>query len=162
MNFCYIIKEKINGGIKLKIEVEINQNIEDTMVLIKAKETSMEVQELIQRIQNINCDNKIVVSKNEKIYILNFEEIDSIYSNQGRVCINKNNEEYLTKSRLYELEEQLSNNFIRISNSEIINFDKVENLDLSITGTIQLKLKSGYTTYVSRRNIKKIKEYLKI
>ena len=71
--------------------------------------------------------------------------------------------EYISKSKLYELEEQIKEpSFIRISNSEIINFDKVENLDLNITGTIKLNFKSGYITYASRRNIKKIKEYLKI
>lgn len=48
-----------------------------------------------------------------------------------------------------------------ISNSEIINFNKVENLDLNITGTIKITFKDKYVTYASRRNIKKIKEYLK-
>ena len=43
-----------------------------------------------------------------------------------------------------------------------MNFDKVESIDTSITGTIKLNFKSGYVTYASRRNIKKIKEYLKI
>lgn len=146
----------------MKVEIEINQEIEETIVLIKSKEDSPEVQKLVEKIKNIDDDNKIVAQKDEKFYILDFKEIDSIYSNQGKNYINKNNEEYLTKSRLYELEEELTSNFIRISNSEIINFDKVENLDLSITGTIKIKLKSGYTTYVSRRNIRKIKEYLKI
>ena len=44
----------------------------------------------------------------------------------------------------------------------MINFNKVESLDSSMTGTIKINFKSGYITYASRRNIKKIKEYLKI
>ncbi len=146
----------------MKVEIEINPNIEDTTVVIKAKQDSIEVQKLIQKIQSINYNNKIVVSKDDKAFILDFNEIESIYSRQGKVYVRKDNEEYITKSKLYELEEELNENFIRISNSEIINIDKVKNLDLSITGTIEISTKTGYTTYVSRRNIKKIKQYLKI
>ena len=64
---------------------------------------------------------------------------------------------------MYELEETLKNtSFIRISNSEIINFNEVENLDLGIIGTIIVNFKSGNKAYVSRRNVAKIKKYLNI
>ena len=150
----------------MKVEIEINPEIEETTILIKARENSAEVQRLIQKLQNEMPSNKIIAIKNEKTYILDVQEIESIYSNQGKIYVRKeDNSEYISKSKLYEIEENLKDNhknFIKISNSEIINFDKVESLDLSITGTIEIKTKSGYTTYVSRRNIKKIKEYLKM
>ena len=64
---------------------------------------------------------------------------------------------------IYELEEKVkSKNFMRISNSEIINFKRVKSLDMSIIGTIAIRFESGDITYASRRNIKKIKEYLKM
>ena len=52
--------------------------------------------------------------------------------------------------------------FIRISNSEIINFNKVKNIDFKIIGTIILNFKSGNKAYASRRYIPKIKEFLEI
>ena len=65
--------------------------------------------------------------------------------------------------RLYEIENRLpSNQFIRISNSEIINLKKVNNFDLSFTGTICVKLSNGITTYVSRRYVPKLKKILGI
>lgn len=147
----------------MRVEIEINPNINETTVLIKAKQNSSELQALIQKIQDSNFNNnKLVVSKDEKTYILDFNEIESVYSKQGKVYVRKDNNEYITKSKLYELEEVLANckSFIRISHSEIINFDKVESMDLGLTGTIEISTKSGYTTYVSRRNIQKIKKYL--
>ena len=63
--------------------------------------------------------------------------------------------------RLYEIEEKLcSGNFVRISNSEIINLKKVKNFDLSFTGTILVRLSDGSTSYVSRRYVSKIKKIL--
>ena len=64
---------------------------------------------------------------------------------------------------MFELEELLSDtSFVRISNSEIVNFNKVDCLDVQGRITIVLKFKSGEITYVSRRYIRKIKEYLNI
>ena len=149
----------------MKVEVEINPKLEEDNITIKVKELSDEVKEIVDKINNIDQNDKLIVMKNEKVYVLEIRTIVSIYASQGKVFIKTETEEYQTKRKLYELEDFLQTkfkNFIRISNSEIINFDMVENLDLSITGTIEIKLKNGYTTYVSRRNIKKIKKYLNI
>lgn len=146
----------------MRVEIKLDLEISETVIEIHTKEISQEITDLMKKLQN-NIENKIVVWLNEKVYILEAKEIESVYSNQGKVYIRKDNKEYVTKNKLYELEERIKEqSFIRISNSEIINFDKVENLDLSTSGTIQIKFKSGYITYASRRNIKKIKEYLKI
>ncbi|MEA4934402.1 MAG: LytTR family DNA-binding domain-containing protein, partial [Lawsonibacter sp.] len=63
--------------------------------------------------------------------------------------------------RLYELEERLDpRRFVRISNSEIVNLDKVTALDLSLAGTIRLTLNGTTAVYVSRRYVKRMKETL--
>ena len=49
---------------------------------------------------------------------------------------------------------------MRISNAEIIQLKKVEHFDLSITGTILVRLSDGSTTYVSRRYVGRIKQML--
>ena len=46
------------------------------------------------------------------------------------------------------------------TNSEIINLNRVNNFDLSFTGTICVKLSNGTVTYVSRRYVSKIKKIL--
>lgn len=146
----------------MKVEVKLDPNCTETTIKIYTNEINEEISDLMKQLQAKTTD-KIIVWQKEKIYILEIKEIEAIYSNQGKVYIRANNDEYISKNKLYELEEKIKvPSFIRISNSEIINFDKVENLDLSITGTIEVKLKNGYSTYVSRRNIRKIKEYLKI
>ena len=88
-------------------------------------------------------------------------EILSAYSEGQRVIVLTGDGRYAVQKKLYELENELGDtNFIRISKSEIINIRKIKSLDMSITGTIKLVLKTGYETYVSRRNVAKIKEKL--
>ena len=97
------------------------------------------------------------------IFILDENKIATIYSENKKVFIRyENGEIFETKKRIYEFEENLSDKFIRISNSEIVNFDKVQSLDFKIFGTIILNFYTEHKTYVSRRYVKKIKEYLKI
>ena len=85
-----------------------------------------------------------------------------LYSENGKVYAKTSKNSYLLKFRLYQLEEMLDKNFIRISNSEIINIKKVKNLDFAMIGTIKINFINGTYTYASRRFIKKIKDYLKI
>ncbi len=86
-----------------------------------------------------------------------------IYLNSGKVVAVTDKGEYILRLRLYEIENLLlTDQFIRISNSEIINLKKVNNFDLSFTGTICVKLSNGVTTYVSRRYVPKLKKILGI
>ena len=72
-------------------------------------------------------------------------------------------ETVLLKNRLYELEERLAGGpFLRVSHGELVNFDHVRSLDLSMAGTISLRLDNGDAAFVSRRNMGRIKSYLGI
>ena len=69
----------------------------------------------------------------------------------------------IDEGQVNQAEEKLSGRkFVRISNSEIINLNKTANFDLSFVGTIQVKLKNGDTTFVSRRYVSEIKKILGI
>ena len=73
-------------------------------------------------------------------------------------------ETLLVKMRLYEFEELAAKcgwtDFIRISNTDIVNFSKVTKLDMSLSGIIKVKFTNGKDTIVSRRYMNKIKDQL--
>ena len=93
--------------------------------------------------------------------MLNPGEIVSAYAEGQKVMVLGAGGIYTVQKKLYELEEELGErNFVRISKSEIVNIRKIKNLDMSITGTIKLVMKNDYETFVSRRNVGKIKERL--
>lgn len=146
----------------MKVEIELNEKETETTVKIITNLITEEVSNIIRQIENINAE-KIIAWKDKEAYILEFDQIERIYSSNGKVYIKTEKDEYTSKSKIYELEEKIkTKNFMRISNSEIINFKRVKSLDMSIIGTIAIRFESGDITYASRRNIKKIKEYLKM
>lgn len=146
----------------IELEVKINENYTIPKIVICANNISKELSDIIDSISSINY-KQLKVYKDEKLYILNQNEIETIYSEGGKVFVRCNEEIYTIKNRLYELENLLDKkSFIRISNSEIINFSKVKNIDLKILGTIVLNFESGNKAYASRRYIPKIKEFLEI
>ncbi|MBE5819536.1 MAG: response regulator transcription factor [Clostridiales bacterium] len=149
--------------ILLKVEININPEIEETKIVIHAKEITNEVTKLANSLTEENI-NTIIGFLDDKVYILDKKDIESFYTEDNKIFArNKDQKKYYIKYRMYELEESLKNtSFIRISNSEIINFNEVRNLDLGIIGTIIVNFKSGNTAYVSRRNVAKIKKYLNI
>ena len=119
----------------MKVEVQIDNSLEENKVIIQAKEMSEEISSLINKLSNQK--EKITVYLGEETYFLKEDDIESVYANDGKVIVRTKTQEFQSKSRLYEIEEILSKkNFIRISNSEIVNFDKVKNINTKITGTI--------------------------
>ena len=63
------------------------------------------------------------------------------------------------RERIYQLEEKYcTGRFVRVSQSEIVNLDKVTAIDLSLTGTVRMQMTSGSSAYVSRRYMRKIRE----
>ena len=146
----------------MNIEVKIDENYAETKILIYTNKMDEKLSNIIDNISNISKE-KLKAYKDEKMYILNQNEIEAIYAEKGKVYLRCNSEVYIVKNRLYELENILNQKiFVRISNSEIVNFDKVRNIDFKIIGTIVLNFKSGNKAYVSRRYITKIKNFLEI
>lgn len=146
----------------MKIEFDINEKYQEDRIIICTNKITDELQEFVNKLNN-EKNNKIYGYKNDKIFILEENKIETIYSENKKVFIRyENGNIYETKKRIYELENNLPNKFVRISNSEIVNFDKVQNLDFKIVGTIILNFYTDRYTYVSRRYVKKIREYLEI
>ncbi|MBP5328904.1 MAG: LytTR family transcriptional regulator [Spirochaetaceae bacterium] len=91
-------------------------------------------------------------------------EIFRIYSMDKKVYLETEKENLLLKLRLYEFEELAEKcgwtDFIRISNTDIVNFSKVTKLDMSLTGIVRVNFTNGKAAIVSRRYMNKIKSEL--
>lgn len=144
----------------MKVEINVDKNCEETKIVIHTKSIEDKIIKLIENLQ-IKETEQINGFKDDEMYLLNQDNIESFYAENGKVFARINENKYLIKKRLYELEEILNpDKFVRISNSEIVNMRKVKKINLKITGTIILYFATNNKAYVSRRYFKKIKEYL--
>ena len=129
-------------------------------IVIYAKSVEDKIIKLVENLQ-LKESQQLNGFKDDEMYLLNQETIETFYTENGKVFARENDKIYLIKKRLYELEEILNpDKFVRISNSEIVNMKKVKKINLKFTGTIILYFTNDNKTYVSRRYLKKIKEYL--
>ena len=152
----------MQGGGKVKIEIQLDPNQQETKVIIVTDEITENVKELMNRVSQ-EYSQVIAGFMQERLEILEPQSIYRIYAANQKVFAITDKGEYVLRSRLYELEEQLvREKFIRISNSEIVNLTRIKNFDLSYAGTIGVTLTNGETTFVSRRYVPKIKQALGI
>lgn len=144
----------------MQIEVKIDDSCTEPKIVIMTASMTEEINRIIQKLSE-DTPQVISGSKDGRIEVLEQESLIRLYAASGKVFAVTEKGEYALRLRLYELEERLSpHQFVRISNSEIINLKKVLNFDLSFTGTIYVKLSNGTATYVSRRYVSKIKKIL--
>ena len=146
----------------MQIEIKIDSSYTEPKIIVLTASMTDDVNRMIQKLSD-DIPQIISGSKDDKIEVLEQTDLIRVYANTGKVFAVTGKGEYVLRCRLYEIEERLDpHQFVRISNSEIINLKKVNNFDLSFTGTICVKLSDGTVTYVSRRYVPKIKKILGI
>lgn len=146
----------------MQVEIKIDSSYAEPKIIIMTAAMTEDVSKIVDKLSK-ETPQIISGSKNEKIEVIEQRNLIRVYANAGKVFAVTDKGEYTIRLRLYEMEERLnSNQFVRISNSEIINLKKVKNFDLRFTGTICVELVNGTTTYVSRRYDSKIKTILGI
>ncbi len=144
----------------MKYEIQIDPSYPEPKVIILTAEITEDVNILTKKLME-NSPSVLSGFKDEKIEILEPDNLLRIYANAGKVIAVTDHGEYSLRLRLYEVEERLKQDiFLRISNSEIVNLKKVQSFDLSIAGTISIKMSDGTISYASRRFVSKIRKIL--
>ena len=141
----------------MKCTVILDKTREEEIIIYAHQKSEMveAVENLINdKTQSINgyLNGEIVKLLPREVFCFTVEN-SKIYA----ICDDK---KYLLKLRLYNIEQMLDKDFIKINQSSIANINKIQKFDASIGGTLKVIFKNGYTDYVSRRNIKNVKERL--
>ena len=146
----------------MQVEVRLDSTVSEPKVIILADRMTEEVDAVLRMLSE--SEPKLIAGfREDTVTVLDEKDILRIYAAGGKVFAVLPSGEYTLRMRLYEAEERLKpHNFIRISNSEIINLKKVRNFDLSFTGTVCVVLTDGSKTYASRRYVTRLKGVLGI
>lgn len=146
----------------MEIEIKLDPACREPRVIIYTDQVTEEVTWLMERLSE-EPEKRLVGYRDNYLELLWPGDVIRIYGEQQRVYGQTAAGIYTLRSRLYQLEEQLpSRQFVRISNSEIINLKKVKNMDLRFSGTICVNLEGNIQTFVSRRYVTKLKQVLDI
>lgn len=144
----------------MKVEIVVDKNLKEKEVIIKTPKVDQESLDIKEKI--LSNDIQILSGiYDDKLEIIDLDDIIRIYANEKKVYTVTGEKTYLMKLPLYKIEDYLNGkNFVRISNSEIINLDKTKNFDFKYLGTISCTMVNGDICFVSRRAMKKVREIL--
>ena len=141
----------------MSIVFRIDNNIDEDIVILYKKRNDV-VNNLEKYCNNI----KMIFYKREQEYYLDLNEIIFFETDITSISAHTINDVYNIKYKLYELEQMLPNNFIRVSKSTIVNINSIRSINRNITSSSLIEFYNTYKKiYVSRFYYKNLKERLK-
>ena len=135
----------------MQFKMIIDKEKEEEVLAIVHEKTKLveEIEALVQEAENPTQMNGY---GEDDIRVLSIMEIESVYVEDGKTYARySDGNRYQLKKRLYEVENILPSDFIRINKSAIANKKKIKRFKTAISGVVDVEFKSGHTEYVSRR-----------
>lgn len=138
---------------KYKIEIHENQK-EDIIVYAKAPSDILRKIEALLEVEH----GELFGYAGGEVVKLCGDDIYCFFIESGKVYAMTDRETFQIKDRLYRLEQQYEKSFVKINQSCLIRLSQIQKFQSSIGGTLSVVLKNGYRDYVSRRQLKSVKE----
>ena len=139
---------------KLKIFVDKTKE-EEILIYVHEKKG------LVEEIERLVSENnfELIGYKDNEAQKLSLLEVNCFICENNKVFA-LTDEKLAVRLRLYQIEDLLDDNFVRINQSCIANIRKIEKTQADFSGALTVVFKNGYRDYISRRNLKKVKERL--
>lgn len=146
----------------MKINIQIDESIDECEIIIKTKEVNNEVAQIQKALSGLNTSKgDIVFVKDDTEYYFGVDKILFFETDQNKVFAHTAVDAFEVKRKLYELEDLLPSYFIRVSKSTILNTRKVYGLTKNIAASSRVDFAgSQKSVYVSRNFYKPLKEML--
>ena len=145
----------------MKVNIIVEPDLEEDYVEIHVGALSDEVTRLSEFIEN---RRSVItgIDEYERIVLIDEADIVALHAENKWCRIFTDTAKYTCRKRLYEIENILCKDFMRISKSIIVNLQKIENVEAVFNGMLLLRMKNGSKEYVSRTYLPKMKEFLGI
>lgn len=144
----------------MRLRIELNAEIETEEVVIFAREKC----DLIDEIEALMRarEEEMYGYRERECFKLSAADVLAFTVEGGRVFAVTESGKYLVRERIYELEEKYPELMIKINQSTIVNTSKIVKFDASISGALLVVLKGGFCDYVSRRQLKHVRQRMGI
>ena len=143
----------------VKVEIKLTEQEHDPYAVIYTREITPANRNAVMLLEQ-ESPNVISVVDNERIIILQPEEITMIRVENERTSVYAKAKRYESNKRLYEFEEMLGNGFMKISKSTIVNLKQIVYVEPTLGGLMLLVLKNGCKDHISRRYWPAFKKHL--
>ena len=151
----------------MKVDLFISRDIKEPYAEIHSDSLTDNIQKAMDLLENDNVEEEydgnssiLAVKKGQDIVLLDFKDIYMIRVEDKQTKVYTENKNYLVKKPLYQIEENLDSDFVRISKSVIVNLRKIERVAPSLRGMMFIELKNGLKDNISRKYLADFKKAL--
>ena len=144
----------------MKVNLFVSRDIEEPYADIHTNELSDNVAKAVSILESDESSDMVAVKKGSDIALLQMDEIFMFRVEDKQVKVYTESGEYLIKKPLYQVEENLSTDFVRISKTTIVNLKKIERVAPSLKGMMFIQLKNGLKDNISRKYLPDFKNAL--
>ena len=144
----------------MKVNLFISRDINQPHADIHTNKLTDNISKAMNILENDNSNEILAVKKGSDIAFLQFSDIYMLRVENKKVTAYTQNNDYSIKKPLYQIEELLNNNFIRISKTTIVNLRKIERVAPSLKGMMFIQLKNGLKDNISRKYMPDFKKAL--
>ena len=144
----------------MKVNLFVSKDIEDPHADIHTNELTDNITKAMSILESDDSNDMLAVKKGSDIALLEFSEVFMLRVEDKQVKVYTENAEYLIKKPLYQVEETLNNDFVRISKTTIVNLRKIERVAPSLKGMMFIQLKNGLKDNISRKYLPDFKNAL--
>lgn len=140
----------------MKLKIFVDKTKEEEIIIYVHEKNG-----LVEEIERLVSENKfeLIGYKDNEAQKISLLEVNCFICENNKVFA-LTDEKLVVRLRLYQIEDLLDDNFVRINQSCIANIRKIEKTQADFSGALTVVFKNGYRDYISRRNLKKVKERL--
>ncbi|NBH25534.1 LytTR family transcriptional regulator [Lachnospiraceae bacterium] len=143
----------------MKIEININEDIEDIEIVFSCRKLTPAVERMLATLMVM--DKKLTVLKEDETYFLDVTKVIYLESVDRKTFVYTEDAVYESRLKLYELEQQLDEyGFFRANKSCLIQLKYVRSLKADINRKIKVTLEDGEQVMVSRQYAEGLKKKL--
>ena len=144
----------------MKVNLFVSKDIEEPHADIHTNELTDNITKAMSILESDDSNDMLAVKKGSDIALLEFDDVFMLRVEDKQVNVYTENGQYLVKKPLYQVEETLSSDFVRISKTTIVNLRKIERVAPSLKGMMFIQLKNGLKDNISRKYLPEFKEAL--
>ena len=146
----------------MKINIDVDNSLEQDSITIHCRELTDEILELQRSLAGTNLNSlRISAFQDDVEHFLELKSIIFMEAEGNYIQIHTAKDIYRTRQKLYELEEILPRDFIRVSKSTIVNTVRITAIKKNITGASEISFSnSNKIAYASRNYIKALIEIM--
>ena len=144
----------------MKVNLFVSRDIEEPYADIHTNELTDNITRAMSILESDDSNEMLAVKKGSDIALLEYDEVYMFRVEDKQVKVYTENSEYLVKKALYQVEENLTGDFVRISKTTIVNLRKIERVAPSLRGMMFIELKNGLKDNISRKYLPEFKQAL--